>query len=157
MEELNEIKERIAALEHLVNDVLIGGLKKANDEYIDEDNFKKFNDNYGELLAPYVAPMKAICGDEYDLPRDLYDFSKKQDGYGTDDYDEKSVIDNAIETIKSKIAAINNVAPSDVSVEVKTDVDTDAPNKEDNKEDNEEEEIPSDEQLAKEFAEAMGK
>ena len=156
------IEERLAALEHLVNDVLIGGLKKANDEYIDEDNYNKFTANYGEMLAPYVEPMKAICGDEYDLPRDLYDFTKKQEGYGTEDFDEKSIIDNAIESIKSKIAAIKGVPEEKVDVEVKANVDTPTEDKpeveklddafDDEDEDVEEEELPSEAELAEEFA-----
>lgn len=147
---MNEFEARLTALEHLVNDVIIGGLKKANDEYIDEDNYGKFKSNYDEMLAPYVEPMRAVTGDDnYDLDRDLYEFSKKQEGYGSEDYDEKSVIENAIANIKERIAAIKGV-PSD-DVDVKVEVDT-----EENKDENDDEEdIPSDEQLAAEFAEAM--
>lgn len=147
---MNEFEARLTALEHLVNDVIIGGLKKANDEYIDEDNYGKFKSNYDEMLAPYVEPMRAVTGDDnYDLARDLYEFSKKQEGYGSEDYDEKSVIENAIANIKERIAAIKGV-PSD-DVDVKVEVDT-----EENKDENDDEEdIPSDEQLAAEFAEAM--
>ena len=151
------IEERLAVLEHLVNDVIIGGLKKANDEYIDEDNYKKFTTSYGEMLAPYVEPMKAICGDEYDLPRDLYDFAKKQDGYGTEEFDEKSIIENAIESIKSKIAAIKGVPEENVDVKVEADVDTNKEEKEADEEGEEmDEEIPSEEELAEEFARIKG-
>lgn len=144
---MEDFETRLAELEHLVKDVIIGGLKKANDEYIDEDNYGKFCSSYSEMLAPYVEPMRAVTGDnEYDLSRDLYEFSKKQEGYGTEDYDEKSVIENAINNIKERIAAIKGVPSEDV--DVKVDVDT-----EETKAD--EEEIPSDEQLAAEFAEAM--
>lgn len=150
------IEERLAVLEHLVNDVLIGGLKKANDEYIDEDNYGKFNANYGEMLAPYVEPMKAICGEDYDLPRDLYEFSKKQEGYGEDGFDEKSIIENAIETIKSKIAAIKGVPEENVEVKVEADVDTSDEPKEEVEdefdEDEMDEKIPSEAELAEEFA-----
>lgn len=155
------IEERVAMLEHLVNDVLIGGLKKANDEYIDEDNYSKFTTNYGEMLAPYVEPMKAICGDEYDLPRDLYDFTKKQEGYGTEDFDEKSIIDNAIESIKAKIAAIKGI-PED-KVEVKVEANTEIEPKEEKAEKLDEDEdededmdIPSEEELREEFAKIKG-
>ena len=168
------VEERLAALEHLVNDVLIGGLKKANDEYIDEDNYNKFTANYGEMLAPYVEPMKAICGDEYDLPRDLYDFTKQQEGYGTEGFDEKSIIDNAIESIKSKIAAIKGVSEDQVDVKVEANVDTadtDAAETkvetkveepvekldiDEDEEDEEEMDIPSEEELREEFARIKG-
>lgn len=153
MEDLEELKSRVAVLEHLVNDVLIGGLKKANDEYIDEDHYNKFKADYDEMLAPYLEPMRAVTGDnEYDLSRDLYEFSKKQEGYGTEDYDEKAVIENAINNIKDRIAAIKGVPSDEIDVAVKVE----APDS-DNKDGNEDEDIPSDEQLAAEFAEAMGK
>lgn len=148
---MNDFEVRLATLEHLVNDVIIGGLKKANDEYIDEDNYSKFKASYDEMLAPYVDTMRAVTGDnEYDLSRDLYEFSKKQEGYGTEDYDEKAVIENAIGNIKERIAAIKGVPSEEVDVAVKVET------SDDDKKD-EEEEIPSDEQLAAEFAEAMGK
>lgn len=149
-----ELEERIAALEHLVNDVIIGGLKKANDEYIDEDNYSKFTANYGEMLAPYVEPMKAICGEEYDLPRDLYDFSKKQEGYGTEGFDEKSIIEDAIESIKSKIAALKGIPEDNVDVKVEADIEEKPEEKDEDEMDEDEmdEDIPSEEELAKEFA-----
>lgn len=155
------IEERVAMLEHLVNDVLIGGLKKANDEYIDEDNYSKFTTNYGEMLVPYVEPMKTICGDEYDLPRDLYDFTKKQEGYGTDGFDEKSIIENAIESIKAKIAAIKGISEDKVEVKVEAETKTEPKESEEiveklDEEDEEDMDIPSEEELREEFAKIKG-
>lgn len=156
--EMEELEKRLAALEHLVNDVIIGGLKKANDEYIDEDNYGKFKEAYGEMLSPYVEPMKLIVSDDsYDLTRDLYDFAKKQDGYGTEGFDEKSIITDAIENIKSKIAAIKNVDPDNVEVKAEVNVDTDAPDKKEGEEENKEEAEKSDDELAQEFIDAMNK
>lgn len=152
---MENLEERIAVLEHLVNDVIIGGLKKANDEYIDEERYGKFQEDYGTLLEPYVKPMKAICGEDYDLSRDLYDFAKTQDGYGTEGFDEKSIIDNAIESIKAKMSLIKDVSPEDVEVKVEVDTDTKA---ETEAEDGEKEkDIPSVEELSELYDKAYSK
>ena len=161
---MEDLEARVAALEHLVNDVLIGGLKKANDEYIDEDNYSKFQDNYGAMLEPYVKPMKAICGEDYDLSRDLYDFAKTQDGYGTEGFDEKAIIDDAIENIKAKMAAIKGVAPEDVEVKVEADVDTEKTDtekedavKDETDENEDEKDVPSVKELSELYDKAYSK
>ena len=158
---MEDLEARVAALEHLVNDVLIGGLKKANDEYIDEDNYSKFQDNYGAMLEPYVKPMKAICGEDYDLSRDLYDFAKTQDGYGTEGFDEKAIIDDAIENIKAKMAAIKGVAPEDVEVKVEADVaDTEKEDVKDetaDAENEDEKDVPSVKELSELYDKAYSK
>lgn len=160
---MEDLEARVAALEHLVNDVLIGGLKKANDEYIDEDNYSKFQESYGTMLEPYVKPMKAICGEDYDLSRDLYDFSKTQDGYGTEGFDEKAIIDDAIENIKAKMAAIKGVSPEDVEVKVEADVAKEDVAKEDVKdetadaENEDEKDVPSVKELSELYDKAYSK
>lgn len=158
---MEDLETRVAALEHLVNDVLIGGLKKANDEYIDEDNYSKFQESYGAMLEPYVKPMKAICGEDYDLSRDLYDFSKTQDGYGTEGFDEKAIIDDAIENIKAKMAAIKGVAPEDVEVKVEAETNTEKEDVKDETadadENEDEKDVPSVEELSELYDKAYAK
>ena len=153
---MEDLEARVAALEHLVNDVLIGGLKKANDEYIDEDNYNKFQESYGAMLEPYVKPMKEMCGEDYNLSRDLYDFAKTQDGYGTEGFDEKAIIDDAIENIKSKIAAIKSVSPEDVEVKVEADIDTKESADDEDGEDGEKD-VPSVEELSELYDKAYSK
>lgn len=154
---MEDLEARVAALEHLVNDVLIGGLKKANDEYIDEDNYSKFQESYGTMLEPYVKPMKAICGEDYDLSRDLYDFAKTQDGYGTEGFDEKAIIDDAIENIKAKMAAIKGVSPEDVEVKVEADVSDTEKEDETADEDENEKDVPSVKELSELYDKAYSK
>lgn len=155
---INDIDKRLKALEHTVNEVIIDGLKKANDSYIDDERYKVFSDTYGEMIAPYADSMKILCGEDYDLCRDLYNYDKEQEGYGSDGYDENGVITRAIESVKSKIAALKGVSPNDVEVKVEAKVDEgegvdkkEEPEAEVEVKEEKEEDVPSDEQLMKEF------
>lgn len=150
---INDIDKRLKALEHTVNEVIIDGLKKANDSYIDDERYKVFSDTYGEMIAPYADSMKILCGEDYDLCRDLYNYDKEQEGYGSDGYDENGVITRAIESVKSKIAALKGVSPNDVDVKVEAKVDEgEGVDKREGAEvEVKEDDVPSDEQLMKEF------
>lgn len=153
---INDIDRRLKDLEHKVNIVLLEGLKKANDSYIDDERYKVFSDTYGEMILPYADSMKILCGDDYDLVRDLYNYDKEQEGYGTEGYDEAGVITRAIESVKEKIAALKGVSPNDVEVKVEATVDNgEGVEKEESKAEETVEEkkddIPSDEQLMKEL------
>lgn len=150
---INDIDKRLKALEHTVNEVIIDGLKKANDSYIDDERYKVFSDTYGEMIAPYADSMKILCGEDYDLCRDLYNYDKDQEGYGSDGYDENGVITRAIESVKSKIAALKGVSPNDVDVKVEAKVDEGegVDKKEEAEVEAKEDDVPSDEQLMKEF------
>lgn len=150
---INDIDKRLKALEHTVNEVIIDGLKKANDSYIDDERYKVFSDTYGEMIAPYADSMKILCGEDYDLCRDLYNYDKVQEGYGSDGYDENGVITRAIESVKSKIAALKGVSPNDVDVKVEAKVDEGegVDKKEGAEVEVKEDDVPSDEQLMKEF------
>lgn len=150
---INDIDKRLKALEHTVNEVIIDGLKRANDSYIDDERYKVFSNTYGEMIAPYADSMKILCGEDYDLCRDLYNYDKEQEGYGSDGYDENGVITRAIESVKSKIAALKGVSPNDVEVKVEAKVDEGegVDKKEEAEVEAKEDDVPSDEQLMKEF------
>lgn len=151
---INDIDSRLKALEHTVNDVILDGLRKANDSYIDDERYKVFSDTYGEMISPYVDSMKILCGDDYDLVRDLYNYDKEQEGYGTDGYDEAGVISRAIESVKSKIAALKGVSPNDVEVKVEAEVDK-GEGTDEKMEEKSDDSIPSDEELMKELKAAL--
>lgn len=173
---LEALDKRIMQLEHLVNDVIIGSLESAANEYADNEAFDKFKGNYGESLKDLVGPYKKLFGEDYDLERSLYDDLKATEGYGTEGFDEAGCMAARIEDLKARIDAIKEdveevaekvegeaegeaeeseaegKAPegeTKVEVEEKTEGEGEA---EDG--DKEEEEI-SDEQLKKEFEEAM--
>lgn len=148
---INDVDRRLKALEHNVNDVILDGLRKANDSYIDDERYKVFSDTYGEMISPYVDSMKILCGEDYDLCRDLYNYTKEQEGYGTDGYDEAGVISRAIESVKGKIAALKGVSPNDVEVKVEAEVDKGEGTDEKKEDDG----IPSDEELMKELKAAL--
>lgn len=128
---------RLAALEHSVNDVLIGSLQKASDEYIDEENYGKFCDSYGPSIEPLAGSMKILYGEDFDTSRNLYDALKKAEGYGSEDFDEKGLVEAKIQELQNKIAELQKVKNEEKS--------------EGAEKSNDEEEIPSEEQLAREF------
>ncbi len=163
---LEALDKRIMQLEHLVNDVIIGSLESAANEYADNEAFDKFKGNYGESLKDLVGPYKKLFGEDYDLERSLYDDLKATEGYGTEGFDEAGCMAARIEDLKARIDAIKEgveeVAEKveeseaeekaledgvEVEVKEKTEDETEDGDKE-------EEEI-SDEQLKKEFEDAM--
>ena len=163
---LEDLDKRIMQLEHLVNDVIIGSLESAANEYADNEAFDKFKGNYGESLKDLVEPYKKLFGEDYDLERSLYDDLKATEGYGTEGFDEAGCMTARIEDLKARIDAIKEdveevvekveeKAPED-GVEVEVEKTEDGDKEEEEKENKEEEpEEISEEQLKKEFEEAM--
>lgn len=157
---LEDLDKRIMQLEHLVNDVIIGSLESAANEYADNEAFDKFKGNYGESLKDLVEPYKKLFGDDYDLERSLYDDLKATEGYGTEGFDEASCMTARIEDLKARIDAIKeDVEEAVEEVEEKApegevEVEVEEKTEDGDKEEEVEEEI-SDEQLKKEFEDAM--
>lgn len=70
------LKARLDAVEHSVNDVIIGGLQDAANEYEDNENFSVFVDDYASVYEPYAEVSKVLFGDDYDIAEELYAGSK---------------------------------------------------------------------------------
>lgn len=103
-ESLEAIDQRLSALEHLVNDVIIGGLKDAADEFADDEAYSVFVDTYGDKYKDLEPSMKILNGDDYDMGSDLYERIKsKRD---TEGFDELTEVENIINELQSKISAI---------------------------------------------------
>ena len=136
---LVSLETRLAAVEHTVNDVIINGLQEAATAYEDEERFNSFSEAYGPAISEYEAPMKVLCGDDFELCKELYEAIKSADGYGTEGFDEKGLMDAKLKEIADKIAAIKGTEKE----EEKEVEDADAADSED--------EGPSEEELAKEF------
>lgn len=152
---LEDLDKRIMQLEHLVNDVIIGSLESAANEYADNEAFDKFKGNYGEKLAPLVGPYKKLFGDDYNLERSLYDDLKATEGYGTEGFDEAGCMTARIEDLKARIDAIKEDV-EEVAEKVEGEAEEKAPEAEvEVKEEEEKPEEISDEQLKKEFEDAM--
>ena len=147
--ELKEIlftlDERIAALEHTLNDVIIQSWKEAAEEEAQAEKerveaeqrkiaLEKFTASYPEV-AELAAPLKTLYGDEYDVYDDLY--STMQGHVNDEGFDEAAYVNGQLEDVKNRLAALNGGVP----VAKKP------------MEDEDEEEI-SEEQLARELAEA---
>lgn len=147
--ELKEIlftlDERIAALEHTLNDVIIQSWKEAAEEEAQAEKerveaeqrkiaLEKFTASYPEV-AELSAPLKTLYGDEYDVYDDLY--STMQGHVNDEGFDEAAYVNGQLEDVKNRLAALNGGVP----VAKKP------------MEDEDEEEI-SEEQLARELAEA---
>ena len=155
---LEALDKRIMQLEHLVNDVIIGSLESAANEYADNEAFDKFKGNYGESLKDLVGPYKKLFGEDYDLERSLYDDLKATEGYGTEGFDEAGCMAARIEDLKARIDAIKEDVEEVVEeVEEKAPEDKVEVEVEEKTEDGDKEEVEeiSDEQLKKEFEDAM--
>lgn len=135
------LDERMRMLEHLVNEVIIGSLETAANEYADNEAFEGFKSNYGERLAGLVEPYKKLFGEDYDLERALYDDLKATEGYGEEGFDEAGCMDARIADLQARIDALKEDV-KEVAEEAGTETE-------------EEEEEISDEQLAKELKDAM--
>lgn len=134
------LETRLTALEHSVNDVIINGLQEAANSYADEENYNRFSSEYGESIGKYADSMKVLCGDDFDLCKELYSALKEADGYGTEGFDEKVLMDSKLKDIEDKLSKLKG------PVEEK---------KEEKKEDSEEDE-PSEEEIARIYKEYKG-
>lgn len=148
--ELKEIlfalDERVAALEHTLNDVIIQSWKEAAEEEAQAEKerveaeqrkmaLEQFTASYPEV-AELAAPLKTLYGDEYDVYDDLY--STMQNHVNDEGFDEAAYVNGQLEDVKGRLAALNGAPTETPDVEV----------------DEEKEEEISEEQLAKELADA---
>ena len=146
--ELKEIlfalDERVAALEHTLNDVIIQSWKEAAEEEAQAEKerveaeqrkmaLEKFTASYPEV-AELAAPLKTLYGDEYDVYDDLY--STMQSHVNDEGFDEAAYVNGQLEDVKGRLSALNG---------------TPAPVEKPDVEEEKEEEI-SEEQLARELA-----
>lgn len=138
------LESRLAALEHSVNNVILQGLRDAADEYADEENYNAFTATYGDSIGKYSDSMKVLCGDDFDLCKELYSALKEADGYGTEGFDEKALMDSKLKDIEDKLSKLKGP----VEVEEKKE--------EEKKEDSEEDEEPSEEEIARIYKEYKG-
>lgn len=146
--ELKEIlfalDERVAALEHTLNDVIIQSWKEAAEEEAQAEKerveaeqrkmaLEKFTASYPEV-AELAAPLKTLYGDDYDVYDDLY--STMQNHVNDEGFDEAAYVNGQLEDVKGRLSALNGTPTETPDVE-----------------EDEKEEI-SEEQLAKELAAA---
>ena len=106
---LKQFESRINALEHSVNDTLLGGLKEAANQYIDNEQYGIFSEKYGPMIDTVSPDLTIINGEDFDARRSLYDKIKGMDGYGSDDFDEEAVVMATIDELKNKLNAIRGV------------------------------------------------
>lgn len=146
--ELKEIlfalDERVAALEHTLNDVIIQSWKEAAEEEAQAEKerveaeqrkmaLEKFTASYPEV-AELAAPLKTLYGDDYDVYDDLY--STMQNHVNDEGFDEAAYVNGQLADVKGRLSALNGTPTETPDVE-----------------EDEKEEI-SEEQLAKELAAA---
>lgn len=148
--ELKEIlfalDERVAALEHTLNDVIIQSWKEAAEEEAQAEKerveaeqrkmaLEQFTASYPEV-AELAAPLKTLYGDDYDVYDDLY--STMQGHVNDEGFDEAAYVNGQLKDVKGRLSALNG---------------TPAPVEKPDVEEEKEEEI-SEEQLARELADA---
>lgn len=142
------LETRLTALEHSVNDVIINGLQEAADSYADEENYNRFSSEYGESIGKYADSMKVLCGDDFDLCKELYNALKEAEGYGTDGFDEKGLMEGKLKDIADKLSKLKEPveeAKEEVKEEAKADGDGES-----------EEDEPSEEEIARIYKEYKG-
>ena len=100
------LESRLSALEHSVNNVILQGLRDAADEYADEENYNAFTATYGDSIGKYSDSMKVLCGDDFDLCKELYSALKEAEGYGTEGFDEKALVDSKLKDIEAKLSKL---------------------------------------------------
>lgn len=135
------LESRLAALEHSVNNVILQGLRDAADEYADEENYNAFTETYGDSIGKYSDSMKVLCGDDFDLCKELYSALKEADGYGTEGFDEKGLVESKLKDIEAKLSKLKEPAEE---------------KKEEEKKEDSEEEEPSEEEIARIYKEYKG-
>lgn len=104
-ETLQLIDSRLSAVEHIVNDVIIGGLQKAADEYADDEAYSVFVDTYGNTFEDLIEPSRIIYGEDYDLSSDLYETMKGVDRT-VEGFDEAAEVQKLIQCLRDKVEAL---------------------------------------------------
>lgn len=135
---LKQMEARINALEDSVNNTLLGGLREAANQYIDNEQYGIFSEKYGAAIDEVAPDLAIINGEDFDARRSLYDKIKGMEGYGTDDFDEEEVVKATIDELKNKLNAIRGVKNEE-------------PVKEETLADDESVELPNEEQLMAEL------
>lgn len=148
---LEDFDKRLRMLEHTCNDVIIGSLESAANEYADNEAYDKFKGAYGAEIEPIVGPYKALFGDDYDLERSLYDDLKGTEGYGTEGFDEAGVMKSRIEDLKARLDAVR-AEEKEIKEEIKNEEDKEPSETVDN---TKEEDEVSEDQLAEDLKKAM--
>ena len=144
-ETLEIFDKRLSQLEHITNDVVIGSLKEAADEYAEEERFNNFHSNYGDKIAPLAEPYKKLFGEDYDLEKALYEDMKENPTE-----DEAACIEARIADLADRLAALKGEDKVEAVVEA---VEPEAEVKVEEEE--VKDDFPDEEQLAKEFDEAL--
>lgn len=143
------LEERLAALEHTVNDVVVKSLVEANDQYEYDTGLEAFRNAHPEL-SELDPKMKALYGDEYDTSKAFYD--ARPESY-EEDMDENGWVAATLAEVNAKLDALTKaVAPAveeSAPVEEETVVE-ELPTGE------AEPEMPSEEQLKAELKAARG-
>lgn len=135
------LESRLSALEHSVNNVILQGLRDAADEYADEENYNAFTATYGDSIGKYSDSMKILCGDDFDLCKELYSALKEAEGYGTEGFDENALVDSKLKDIEAKLSKLKEPVEE---------------TKKEDSEDKSEEDEPSEEEIARIYKEYKG-
>ena len=118
------LESRLAAIEHSVNDVIIGGLVDAANEYEDNENFSIFSDTYGAQLTPYAEHCKILNGEDYDIIEEMYEGSKGKEDVAAYVAEEIAKLEAKIDALKGLTTEATTEPEVEVVVEGSTDENT---------------------------------
>ena len=141
---LNQLDERLSAVEHSVNDVIISSLKEASDEYEYDDGLNAFKEKYADIEG-LIPQLKALYGDDYDAYKNFYDSSRSH--MNDDGYDEAAFVKNTIDGVRGRFDALKGVEKPVVEEIVVE--------KNDEEKGEDSNDFPGEEQLAKELAQML--
>ena len=130
--EMAQMREQYTAeidsLKKTLFDDILNPAKEAMDKAEYEKRFTEFNDKYGERLAPLADPAKALEGEDYDFPREVFDnYDKMEEKPDADAY-----VDTVIEAVTKQIEDVKQALGAD-KVEIKSDENGDVEVKADGK------------------------
>lgn len=96
---LEEINTRLEAVEHIQNDVILGGFEDAANCLADDEAYSEFMDKYSDGFKEYEPSIKVFKGEDYDLGSDIYErIKERRDSEG---FDEATEVNNLVEELKA--------------------------------------------------------
>ena len=98
-ETLVNLDSRLQKMEHIVNEVLIDGMKEAADTVAENEKYSAFVDSFGPTIEPFKDKVVVLYGDELEPNNVLYEAMKKIDGYGSEGFDEANAVNEMLNAI----------------------------------------------------------
>ena len=116
---LSSLNQRISALEHTTNDIIVKSLVEAGDEFDYNEGLDSFKADFPQV-AGYDSKLKAIYGDDFDSSKSLFDAARSH--AGEEGFEMAAYVANQLKMVDEKLKAISGAvnAPDVTVVETET-------------------------------------